>query len=93
MVKGRVALKPAPLKRIVPTLLRPVVANGLGWYSAAFAYLKNYTNFILRNPVGILRESMKAQVAASPNAVSGPFTILRVDGNGAQWIDLGMCKQ
>lgn len=90
-LKGRISLKPRRLERTAPTPQRPIVVNGLGSYEAAFVYLQQHGIGI--DPARTITESLAREATADPTRVGPPFSIIRLDSKGAQWLTQGECKQ
>jgi len=66
--------------------------TGTGSYTVAGAYLEKHIPELNEDPSKVLRESMQNAANVDPEGSGPPFSIIRLDATGAQWLVGGACK-
>ncbi len=91
--EGRLTIKNvSPIKPVQPTAEEPINWVGFGYSDSFVSYLRDHPRQLFLDPGETIRTGLQTEESAHPKDVGEPFSILRIDWNGPQWIDHGECK-
>ena len=82
----------SPIAPVQTTNKDPVNWVGFGYSDSFVTYMQAHPRQLFADPIETMRTGLRSEQTAHAKEVGEPFSILRIDPSGPQWIDRGECK-